>query len=52
MGKGETAVGHDPCASLAHASRAIGDWIQFYSQRRQHRALGIRGPAVAFELAA
>ncbi|MEM6356967.1 MAG: integrase core domain-containing protein, partial [Pseudomonadota bacterium] len=34
-----------------HASRAIGDWIQFYNHRRPHQALGMRTPAAAFEFA-
>ncbi|MEL6205542.1 MAG: IS3 family transposase [Pseudomonadota bacterium] len=38
--------------SLAHASRAIGDWIAFYNHRRPHQALGMRKPAAAFGLAA
>ena len=36
--------------SLAHASRAIGDWIAFYNTRRPHQALGMKTPAAAFEL--
>ncbi len=38
--------------SLAHASRAIGDWIQFYIHKRPHQALAMRTPAEAFKLAA
>ena len=38
--------------SLAHASRAIGDWIQFYNHRRPHQALGMKVPTEAFKLAA
>jgi transposase InsO family protein len=38
--------------SLAHADRAIGDWIGFYNNRRPHQALGMKTPAAAFELAA
>jgi putative transposase len=38
--------------SLAHASRVIGDWIQFYNHRRPHQALAMRTPAEAFRLAA
>ena len=38
--------------SLQHASRAIGDWIQFYNHRRPHQALGMRTPIQAFNLAA
>ncbi|MEM6439880.1 MAG: integrase core domain-containing protein [Pseudomonadota bacterium] len=37
---------------MAHADRAIGDWIGFYNDRRPHQALGMRTPAAAFELAA
>jgi putative transposase len=38
--------------SLAHASRVIGDWIQFYNHRRPHQALAMRTPNQAFKLAA
>ena len=38
--------------SLAHASRAIGDWVAFSNHRRPHQALGMRTPAATFELAA
>ncbi|MEL6477730.1 MAG: integrase core domain-containing protein [Pseudomonadota bacterium] len=38
--------------SLAHASRAIGDWIQFYNHRRPHQALDMKTPTEAFKLAA
>lgn len=38
--------------SLQHASRAIGDWIHFYNNRRPHQALGMKTPAEAFRLAA
>lgn len=38
--------------SLAHATRAISDWIQFYNTRRPHQALGMKTPAATFELAA
>jgi len=38
--------------SLQHASRAIGDWIGFYNQRRPHQALGMKTPVEAFKLAA
>jgi len=38
--------------TLQHASRAIGDWIQFYNHRRPHQALGMRTPAEAHALAA
>ena len=35
-----------------HASRAIGDWIQFYNHRRPHQALRMKTPAQAYALAA
>lgn len=38
--------------SLQHASRVIGDWIQFYNHRRPHQALGMKTPAQAYALAA
>ena len=38
--------------SLQHASRAIGDWIQYYSHRRPHQALSMKTPAEAYALAA
>ncbi|MEM7745785.1 MAG: integrase core domain-containing protein [Pseudomonadota bacterium] len=38
--------------SLAHASRAIGDWVQFYNNQRPHQALDMKTPAEAFKLAA
>ncbi len=38
--------------SLAHASRTIGDWIQFYNHKRPHQALAMRTPNEAFKLAA
>lgn len=38
--------------SLQHASRVIGDWIDFYNQRRPHQALGMKTPAEAYALAA
>jgi len=38
--------------SQQHASRLIGDWIQFYNQRRPHQALGMKTPAQAYALAA
>ena len=38
--------------SLQHASRTLGDWIQFYNNRRPHQALGMKTPAQAYELAA
>ncbi|MEO8673309.1 MAG: integrase core domain-containing protein [Tahibacter sp.] len=34
-----------------HASRAIGDWIQFYTTRRPHQSLGMKTPAEAYRLA-
>jgi len=38
--------------TLQHASRVIGDWIEFYNRRRPHQALGMKTPAEAFALAA
>lgn len=38
--------------TLQHASRVIGDWIQFYNHRRPHQALKMMTPAEAFALAA
>lgn len=38
--------------TLQHASRGIGDWIQFYNHRRPHQALGMKTPAEAYALAA
>lgn len=38
--------------TLQHASRAIGDWIGFYNNRRPHQALGMRTPAEAYALVA
>ena len=38
--------------SLAHASRAIGDWIQVYNHKRPHQALAMRTPNEPFKLAA
>lgn len=38
--------------SQTHATRAIGDWIRFYNNRRTHQALAMRTPAEAFRLAA
>lgn len=34
--------------SLQHAMRVIGDWIQFYNDRRPHQALGMKTPAEAY----
>ncbi|MEC5208823.1 transposase InsO family protein [Vogesella perlucida] len=38
--------------SLSHVSRVISDWIGFYNQRRPHQALGMKTPAMAYQLAA
>ena len=35
-----------------HAMRVLGDWIQFYNNRRPHQALGMKTPAEAYALAA
>ena len=48
----EQCVHRQRFESLAHADRAISDWIQFDNHRRPHQALGMRTPAAAFELAA
>ncbi|MCA2477250.1 integrase core domain-containing protein, partial [Escherichia coli] len=37
---------------LQHASRVIGDWIQFYNQKRPHQALKMKTPAQAYAEAA
>ena len=38
--------------TLQHASRVIGDWINFYNTRRPHQALIMKTPAEVFALAA
>ena len=38
--------------SIQHATRVIGDWINFYNNRRPHQALAMRTPAEAFRIAA
>ncbi|MCD9029644.1 integrase core domain-containing protein [Luteimonas sp. BDR2-5] len=38
--------------SQQHASRVIGDWIQFYNHRCPHQALGMKTPAEVYALAA
>lgn len=38
--------------SQQHATRVVGDWIQFYNHRRPHQALGMKTPAQAYALAA
>ena len=38
--------------SLAHASRTIGNWVQFYNNRRPHQALAMRTPNEACKLTA
>lgn len=38
--------------SHQHATRVVGDWIQFYNHRRPHQALGMKTPAEAYALAA
>lgn len=48
----EQCVHRQRFESLAHATRAIGDWIQFYNNRRPHQALAMRTPAEIFRLAA
>ena len=34
--------------SIQHATRAVGDWISVYNNRRPHQALAMRTPALAF----
>ena len=48
----EQCVHRQRFESLAHASRTIGDWIQFYNHRRPHQALDMKTPTEAFKLAA
>ena len=48
----EQCVHRQRFESLAHASRAIGDWITFYNNRRPHQALAMKTPAETFKLAA
>nr|WP_298601084.1 transposase [uncultured Zoogloea sp.] len=38
--------------TLQHASRVIGDWVQFYNHQRPHQALEMTTPVEAFALAA
>ena len=38
--------------SSQHATRVIGDWIQFYNTRRPHQALGMKTPDEAYALPA
>ena len=38
--------------NIKHASRVIGDWVQFYNNRRPHQALNMKTPAATFKLAA
>lgn len=40
------------CESSQHASRTIGDGIQFYNHRRPDQALGTCMPVQVFNLAA
>lgn len=37
--------------SQQHASRVIGDWIEFYNTRRPHQALGMKTPAEVYRKA-
>ncbi|WP_214645159.1 integrase core domain-containing protein [Tritonibacter aquimaris] len=48
----EQCVHRQRFESLAHASRAMGDWIRFYDNRRPHQALAMRTPVQAIKLAA
>jgi putative transposase len=38
--------------SLTQASWVIADWIGFYNHRYPHQALGMKTPAMAYQLAA
>ncbi|WP_349770726.1 integrase core domain-containing protein [Steroidobacter cummioxidans] len=38
--------------TLQHASRVIGDWINFYNNGRPHQLPGMKTPSEAFKLAA
>ena len=46
----------EPCVhrqrfeTLQHASRVLGDWIGFCSQKRPHQALKMKTPNQAFEM--
>ena len=48
----EQCVHRQRFESIAHATRAIGDWITFYNNQRPHQAIGMKTPAEAFKLAA
>lgn len=48
----EQCVHRQRFESLAHATRAIGDWSQFYNHKRPHQALAMRTPNEAFKLVA
>jgi putative transposase len=48
----EQCVHRQRFETLAHANRAIGDWIQFYNHQRPHQALKMRTPNQAFKSAA
>lgn len=48
----EQCVHRQRFETIAHASRAIGDWVMFYNNRRPHQALGMKTPAATFDLAA
>lgn len=37
---------------LQHASRVIGNWIQFYNQKHPHQALKMKSPVLAYAQAA
>lgn len=43
----EQCVHRNRFESLQHASRAIGDWINFYNRCRPHQAQGMKTPAEA-----
>ncbi len=45
-------IQHHRFQTLQHASRVIGDWIQFYNHQPPHAALEMKTPTEAFALAA
>lgn len=47
----EQCVHRHRLETLQHASRVIGDWINFYNQKRPHQGLGMKTPAEAYALA-
>lgn len=47
----EQCVHRQPFESPVHASRATGDWIQFYNRKGPHQAILMRTQTQAFKLA-